>query len=242
MTDEKRQFPIIRIDNFLRKIVLVSVPDYERDFGYPVKRQAFYMSTGVSNNNAFTSVYFPIQGINIDEVDDLNKINKINGKQEYARHFFIKMDTYYKDRLWMQAFCEKMDRFLSVTEQKLSCVQHYTPIMTMFSYWWQLRISALLGGEFWERPDMMYLQAFAILYKWNHTERKFEMDELDYEYDTNKYVVPCEGESSVFKSFHVNKILKAFDALISNEWSHKNPRLSIYETTIQELKNTNWYY
>ena len=239
---EKISIPILRIDNFLRKIVLVSVPNYEKDFGYPVKRQAFYESTGVSNNNAFTSVFFPMQGVNTEEIEDLNKLNYLKGRGSYAFNFLIKMDAYYRDRIWMQAYCEKMDNFLTVTGQRLSCVEHYTPILSMFSYWWQLRISALLGGEFWDRPDMIYLRAFAMLYKWNHIDQKFEMDEFHHTYDTSKYVIISQGKNDEEKSVFVNNELKKFDALISNEWSYKNFKLRMYEEKIRELKNTNEYY
>ena len=200
-----------------RIFAIVPVPDIELRYGYPSSMAMFYRSTGTSNYNAdFATVYFPSHGV--------------LEKGSYMPPGWIqKFGGYFKPELvpWINAFCKRFDEFwmadtVAATDEKEqdNCKNRYHGLLNKFSYWWQLQVSAQLGGEFWERPDVAYLRGVALTYDWDRAIQDFvERDHiLPYLNTLSPTIVPQEPELRFgdFISFDELRGIRAKNAVTLN--------------------------
>lgn len=177
-----------------RDLVVVQVPPE----GYPVPTlkdgtsitsQGFFRSTGTSNETkgkTFPGVYYPFAGrydVNIPDKGWFIKMGR----------FFTTADDWKNIPKWFDSLCSLLGTgywktkvtktgtqiIIQDTEGEEKCLG-YANFLGYFPEWWQVRLSAALGGEFWDRKDMEPLKYAALNYTWDREKERFEESPIEF--------------------------------------------------------------
>lgn len=131
-----------------RTFAVVDVPFVVHQLGWPHRAQAYYKSTGTSNEDVtnFADVFFPTNGVMIHPY--LGWITKVEAPEHS----------------WLPAYCTRLD--VDLQHQKLytppivrsyrsrtkkivwtgtNCATLMQPFLSRFEFWWQVQQSAALG-------------------------------------------------------------------------------------------------
>lgn len=118
------------------------------------RQQAFFCSTGTSNACGFPGTFFPTAGVRD------NWIHKYGG---HTPDFAWELEKQTESTI------PKARRYA------------YTDLLDLyFASWWQVQISASLGGEWWERPDMAFLRGMAQWYDFDETRKTFVLRDTPF--------------------------------------------------------------
>jgi hypothetical protein len=189
--------------------------------------QAMYFSTGQSNPGAnFPGGWFPTAGIKTDMTPSI-RISPDGEKIECSSGMVIKFTSTDKKPFtnthffWRERLCELMG------ENGLDC-GNYRKFLSKFGFFYQLSMSAQLGGVLWDMEDMKPLKDIVMSYNWKNDKdwRKRDFANVD-EKDT--YLVSsstCEDFAGDFNfsidnhriesGVLVNRWLDAYGALFGN--------------------------
>lgn len=140
--------------NSVRDVVIMKVPKYIRDKGWKNKNLAFFKSTDTSNVKGFKDVYFPFYGF-------------------LMGGWFVKAT----ERAWLHD--KQLEDTLEADWKKEifnRAEDDYVSFLEKFGFYFQLRMSAVCGGEFWDRPDMVWLRDLALYYNYDDKEKEFYRD------------------------------------------------------------------
>jgi hypothetical protein len=155
-----------------RKYILVNTPKYL--FDQDIETQGFFLSSDISNTYGYKA-YFPFYG-----VDETGWV--IKGRSCGEGIIFCEASE------WRKGVCDLLSEFddnlkylnnekyitynipggasrtanLEVTEY----CQLFMNLLDKFTDWWEVRISATIGGETWDRSDFTYLKDLALNYRW----------------------------------------------------------------------------
>jgi chemotaxis protein histidine kinase CheA len=205
----------------VREIAVTPVPKEANQSSipkWPYKTQGFFKSTGTSNALAFPGIYFPFAG--------RQEQHSILG---YG--WLVKMGDFSKTIAqapdWFKRLCElwgdKHNKDLVDDDGKIC--GDYIVFLGYFAEWWQVRVSAALGGEFWERPDMERVlhvaQEYKVgiscdndnRYKWDFNKRDF----VDAEFPTQeiKTQKQCDRPNGKDEPHETNKWLSERGAYVA---------------------------
>jgi hypothetical protein len=141
-----------------------------------VTTQAFYRSTGTSNIHSFPDTYFPFFGINIDG-------GLIKG-------WSSSLDMFGSSAFcWREKLCNQMSVFgfdeyiksegllthyqpiaSGSTKWRTHSVEKYCdkfmPFLSKFTDWWEVRVSASIGGGIWDNIKYKNLLDLTKKYEW----------------------------------------------------------------------------
>lgn len=133
------------------------------------KFQGMYKSTDSSNKFGFKDTYFPFLG-----QDHSRWIEKEDSSKSYK--WRNKICNYITSK----EMCEDLNmivRLIDISNNKLvDCCDLYDSFLNKFAFWFQVRLSARLGGDFWKRKDMNLLRGLAMHALWNDETNEFEED------------------------------------------------------------------
>src|SRR6185437_10741238 len=154
-----------------RQYVVMPIPEAIRQvYNWPIKNQAMFLSTGTSNALNFGSVYFPFAGVNEVPEPFLRA----------TAGWLIKFSSSQRENAWRARLCTLVQDWIIPSGIGYSIMSNYcselSAFLDKFAFWWQVRLSAALGGDFWERADVRYLYDLARLYDWNNDLKDFVME------------------------------------------------------------------
>lgn len=183
-----------RVGHVARKMVIVPVPiEHRKDWSS--KNIIFFRSSGTSNEKGLTGMFFPTQGMwrngwiekmghhqkdydgerGDDEttpvVSDTDRDTIKSWEKPFCKIFkdFMKHIKYdYKEVKRSQGFFYLRKRDMAMTCETAEHIAN-----TYFKYWWMAQLSAAIGGEFWERPDLAFLRGMLLTMDWNPEKQTF---------------------------------------------------------------------
>jgi hypothetical protein len=153
-----------------RYLCVAPMPEkYQTKLG--ATNQGMFYSTGSSNASMnFADVWFPTQGVQLEKTYDASPGWVI---KFYSNVF---NDVFFG---WRKGFCAIVDGKKSkdiCTKYDTTiknCCDLYKNFLDKFSFWYQVTISARLGGAFWDRDDMEILKEYALSYDWDGKKKEF---------------------------------------------------------------------
>ncbi len=193
-----------------RNLLIREIPKNEKYNYHPKQQkvnpkcQGYYSSTDTSNERGYSGVYFPFVQFGRYGTNEIlikyTAYTRLRQKKE-TRPIPLKP--------WAKTLCTTLNGMFAGTgrcesDEKESCCgfEHF---ISKFGEWWQVRQSAQIPGEFWERSDVKVLRDIALNYNWDAESDTFIQDETplstyDTAFDTecSKVIFRMEKQFSIY--------------------------------------------
>lgn len=221
-----------------RRFLIVPIPkDIRQEYKWPVANQLFFLSSGKSNDVSFSDTYFPTLGIN-------------EAYEEHSSHlpsWIMKAETSDRWAAWARAFMKILEPMYEINYLN---AKYYKTFLSYFDHWFQMRISAQLGGKSWD--DVKEMREYVLNHSWDFERGVFVKDpkplpELQAPSHCDKIKLPeekyAQSDSSpkaIVEKIHIAKLqnnaLAKYDCLLART-------VSDARRVKEEIrKRTNWYW
>lgn len=168
----------------LRLFAFMPVPAKEILAGWKMRAQAYYLSSGKTDNcSKYAGVYFPALGVN-EAKSDFGWIIKCSSSVTSNSTIATGGAAGATSDPWRKIFASFLDD--RGDDNCNNCAENLAPFLNKFGWWWQVQQSMALSNIdnaidnvidsadcFWRRPDMRFLYDMAMLADWNYSTQTF---------------------------------------------------------------------